>query len=53
MRKLVVPVLVVFLGLWLVSDPRGLSDAASSGRGQAWDATGEVLSSAITFLGER
>ena len=52
MKKLVVPVLVVFLGFWLVSDPRGLADTATSGGGQAWDATGDVFSSAITFFGE-
>ena len=52
MKKAVVPVLVVFLGFWLVSDPRGLADTASDGGGRAWEATGEVFSSAITFVGE-
>lgn len=52
MKKALVPLLVVFLGFWLVSDPRGLADTASSGGGRAWDATGDVFDSAITFLGE-
>lgn len=52
MTKAVVPLLVVSLGLWLVADPRGLADTASDGGGRAWDATGDVLSSALTFVGE-
>lgn len=52
MKKAVVPLLVVFLGFWLVSDPRGLADTASSGGGRAWDATGDVFGSAITFFDE-
>jgi hypothetical protein len=51
-KKAVVPLIVVFLGFWLVSDPRGLADTASDGGGRAWDATGDVFSSAITFFGE-
>jgi hypothetical protein len=52
MKKAVVPVLVVFLGFWLVTDPRGLADRAGDGGGKAWEATGDVFSSAITFFGE-
>ena len=31
----------------------GDPDAAGAGRDRAWEATGEVLSSAVTFVGER
>jgi hypothetical protein len=51
-KRAVVPLLAVLLGLWLVADPRGLSDTAHDGGDRAWDATGDVVSSAVTFLGE-
>ncbi|HTW17693.1 MAG TPA: hypothetical protein VMF51_21380 [Nocardioides sp.] len=53
MKRAVVPLLAVLLGAWLVADPRGLADAAGASRDRAWEATGEVLSSAVTFVGER
>jgi hypothetical protein len=53
LKRAVVPLLAVLLGAWLVADPRGLADAAGASRDRAWEATGEVLSSAVTFVGER
>lgn len=53
MKRAVVPLLVLLLGVWLVVDPRGLADAAGASRDRAWEATGEVLSSAVTLVGER
>ncbi|WP_244929296.1 hypothetical protein [Nocardioides sp. W7] len=52
MKRAVVPLLAVFLGVWLVSDPRGLADTAGSGGDRAWAATGDVLSSAVALIDE-
>lgn len=51
--KAVVPVLVVLLGAWFVSDPRGVADVAGDGSDRAWDVTSGAVSSAITYLRER
>lgn len=52
MHKAVVVLLVVFLGFWMVTDPSGLADAASSAGGGAWDLTKSFFSAIITFFGE-
>jgi hypothetical protein len=52
MKKAVIALAVVFLGFWLVSDPRGLADTASGAGSGAWTVTQDLFDSLITFLRE-
>jgi hypothetical protein len=50
-KKAVLAVVVVFLGFWMFTDPRGLADAARSAASQTWS-LGELLFSAnFRFFG--
>ena len=52
MKKVVVGLLVVFLGFWMVTDPGGLADAAGGAGSGAWQLTQSFFSAVITFFGE-
>ena len=39
MKKLVIAVVVIFLGFWMFTDPNGLADSAQSAGGQTWEWT--------------
>ena len=51
MKKVVLAVLVVFVGFWLVTDPNGLAVTAKAVGGGAWVATESMFRAVIDFLG--
>jgi len=51
-KKGVLIVLVLFLGFYLINDPRGLADLAGEGGGKAWDLTIQLFEATIRFLNE-
>ena len=52
MNKAVLVLLVVFLGFWMVSDPRGLAETAQGGGTQVWGLTADLFTSLIAFFRE-
>lgn len=50
-KKLILGVIVVFLGFWMFTDPSGLAQAAREGIGQVWDLATELFSAVIDFIG--
>jgi hypothetical protein len=50
-KKLVLVLLVVFLGFWMFTDPSGLAEAAKSGSGQLWELTTQLFQAVINFFG--
>jgi hypothetical protein len=49
-KKLLLALVVVFLGFWLFTDPHGLAHATRSSAGQTWDMSEQMFRSVITFL---
>jgi hypothetical protein len=49
-KKLLLALVVVFLGFWLFTDPHGLAHATKSSAGQTWDMSEQMFRSVITFL---
>jgi hypothetical protein len=52
MKKLVLAVVVVFLGFWLFTDPDGLANATTSSADAIWGGAQALFSSVIEFIGE-
>jgi hypothetical protein len=52
MKKLVIVVVVVFLGFWLFTDPDGLAGATSGSANAIWGGAQQLFSSVIEFIGE-
>ncbi|WP_230084268.1 hypothetical protein [Nocardioides marmotae] len=52
MQKLVLVLVVVFLGFWMFTDPSGLADAGAAVGGQVVSWTGDLFDAVITFVGE-
>lgn len=52
LKKLIVVLLVVFLGFWMVSDPHGLAVTAQDGGSRLWGLTTDLFGSLIAFLRE-
>jgi len=50
-KKVIFWVIVVFLGFWLVTDPRSLANAAEAGGGNLWDVTEDLFRGVIRFFG--
>lgn len=50
-KKLVLGVVVVFVGFWMFTDPNGLAQAARDGAGQVWDLAVQLFSAVIEFIG--
>lgn len=50
--KLIAAVVVLFVGFWLFTDPRGLADFAGEGGGMIWSVTEQIFLSTMTFLRE-
>ncbi len=50
-KKVLVVLLVVFLGFWMFTDPNGLAEAASAGAGQSWNLAQQLFSAIIAFVG--
>lgn len=51
-KKLVLLVLVVFVGFWMFTDPRGLADVASDGGAGLWDMATQLFEATIRFIDE-
>ncbi|MDT9595143.1 hypothetical protein RDV89_18795 [Nocardioides zeae] len=52
MKKLVLLVLVVFVGFWMFTDPGGLASTAREGGGEGWDMVVSFFEAVIRFIGE-
>jgi len=50
-KKILLVVVVVFLGFWLLRDPNGMADTLQSGGGNGWDLTERVFAGVIDFFG--
>ena len=50
-KKIMLVVVVVFLGFGLLSDPRGMADQLQSAGGSGWDLTERLFSGVIDFFG--
>ena len=51
MKKVVIAVLVVFLGFWLFTDPNGLAATSKTAGSGAWTATESMFRAVIDFVG--
>jgi hypothetical protein len=51
MKKVVIAVLVVFLGFWLFTDPNGLAATSKTAGTGAWTATESMFRAVIDFVG--
>lgn len=51
-KKLVLLVVVVFLGFWMFTDPSGLADVAKDGGSNGWALVTDGFRGLIRFLGE-
>ncbi len=52
MKKIGLLLLVLFLGFWLVNDPRGMADSSASAVGAVWGVLAQVFGSAMDFFAE-
>ena len=51
MKKIVIVVVVVFLGFWMFTDPDGLADTAEAAGAEAWTVTRQLFGAVIDFFG--
>ena len=51
-KKLLLPLLVVFLGFWMFNDPHGFAVSAKSLGSGTWSALTDVFRGLIRFFGE-
>ena len=51
-KKVVLVLVVLFLGFWMFQDPKGFADVATSVGSGSWDALTVVFRGLIRFLGE-
>ena len=51
-KKVVLALVVLFLGFYLINDPRGLAELAGEGGGKGWDLTTQLFEATIRFLNE-
>jgi hypothetical protein len=49
-KKLVLALVVLFIGFWLFTDPHGLAHATNSSAGQTWDLSEQMFTSIIKFF---
>jgi hypothetical protein len=49
-KKLLLVVVVLFLGFWMFTDPHGLAHATKNSAGETWDASTQMFAALITFL---
>ena len=50
-KKALLVLVVVFLGFWMFTDPRGLADAAQDAAAQTWSLAEQLFSAVIDFVG--
>lgn len=51
LKKVVIALVVVFLGFWMFTDPNGLADAARSTFDQTWVLAQQLFTAIIDFVG--
>ncbi len=49
-NKLLLVVVVVFLGFWMFTDPHGLAHATKDSAGQTWDVSTQLFTAVIKYL---
>ena len=49
-KKLLLALLLVFLGWWMFTDPKGLAEAATTGAGTLWVLTTQLFQALIHFV---
>jgi hypothetical protein len=52
-KKILLLLVVVFLGFYRFTDPAGLADLTKNGGGEGWDLTTQLFEAPSTFLDER
>jgi len=50
-KKLLLALVVVFLGWWMFTDPKGLAEAATTGAGTLWVLATHLFRAVIHFVG--
>jgi hypothetical protein len=50
-KKAILALVVVFLGFWMFTDPKGLADAAQAAAAQTWSLAEQLFSAVIDFVG--
>lgn len=50
-KKLVLAVVVVFVGFWMFTDPNGLADAMRGAGAKTWDLATQLFRALINFFG--
>lgn len=51
-KKVLLLVVVLFLGFYMFKDPSGLADLAGNGAGEAWNLTTQLFDATIRFINE-
>lgn len=51
LKKVVIALVVVFLGFWMFTDPNGLAEAAKSAGNQTWTLAQQLFTAIIDFVG--
>ena len=51
-KKVLLVLVVLFLGFWMFQDPKGFAVVASSAGSGSWDALSELFRGLIRFFGE-
>jgi hypothetical protein len=51
-KKLMLGLVVLFVGFWLFTDPSGLADAVRGAGGQIWNLATQLFGAVIKFIGE-
>ena len=49
-KKLLLALVVLFLGFWLFTDPHGLARATTNSAGETWGASTQLFAALIKFL---
>jgi hypothetical protein len=49
-KKLMLALVVLFLGFWLFTDPHGLAHATSDSAGRTWNLSEQMFRSVIEFF---
>ena len=50
-KKVVIALVVVFLGFWMFTDPNGLAEAARAAGDQGWTLAQQLFTAIIDFVG--
>jgi hypothetical protein len=50
MKKIVIIVVIVFLGFWMFTDPSGLADNTKAAGGAVWSMATDLFTGVIDFI---